>query len=64
MLPRSQKVFCGGNGAKLGGQYVPVMRKRKMDTVEVLNANYLSRREKRAIQHDDKVKNSRSDGYP
>jgi tRNA pseudouridine38/39 synthase len=65
MLPRSQKVFYGGNGAKMGGKYVPVMRKQKMDTVEVLNAKYLSNRQRRAIQdEDDEVENSRPDGCP
>lgn len=47
-LPRSQKVFYGGNEARLGGKYVPVMEKKKMDPVEVLNARYLASKERRA----------------
>jgi tRNA pseudouridine38/39 synthase len=50
--PQSQVVFYGGNEARLGGQYVPVMEKRKMASVEVQNAKYLAnknaKKEKRA----------------
>jgi len=45
-LPRSQKVFYGGNEARMGGKYVPVMQKRKMETVEVQNAKYLAKKKK------------------
>ena len=37
---RGQKIFFGGNEGKLGGKYVQVMHKRKMDPVEVQNARY------------------------
>lgn len=50
--PQSQKVFYGGNETRLGGKYIPVMERRKLDTVEVQNAKYLANkkanREKRA----------------
>ncbi|KKA23597.1 Pseudouridylate synthase 3 [Rasamsonia emersonii CBS 393.64] len=52
-LPRSQKVFYGGNEAKLGGKYVPVMEKKKLDPVEVLNARYLASKERRAEKSVD-----------
>ncbi|KAJ9261456.1 hypothetical protein DTO212C5_8324 [Paecilomyces variotii] len=44
---RSQKVFYGGNEARAGGKYVPVMKRRKLDAVEVQNARYLASRERR-----------------
>lgn len=40
--PQSQKVFYGGNEARLGGKYIPVMERRKLDTVDALNAKYLA----------------------
>lgn len=45
---RSQKIFYGGNEGRLGGVYLPIMQKRKMETVEVQNARYLASRERRA----------------
>ncbi|KAK2761249.1 hypothetical protein FQN54_001771 [Arachnomyces sp. PD_36] len=60
--PQSQKVFYGGNEARLGGKYMPVMERRRLDTVEVQNAKYLANkkanREKRAqnvVEGDEKV---------
>lgn len=40
----SQKVFQGGNGPRSGGTYVPVMRKPKMESVQVVNARYAKRK--------------------
>ncbi|KAG5301631.1 pseudouridylate synthase [Histoplasma ohiense] len=40
---RSQKVFCGGNEGKFGGKYVPLMQRRRLDPVEVINARYTKR---------------------
>ncbi|EED19475.1 pseudouridylate synthase 3 [Talaromyces stipitatus ATCC 10500] len=45
---KSQKIFFGGDEGKLGGVYVPVMSKRRTETVEVQNARYLASRERRA----------------
>lgn len=39
---RSQKVFEGAGRVKLAGQYVPLIERRRMDTLEVLNAKYLA----------------------
>ncbi|KAJ9664023.1 pseudouridine synthase deg1 [Neophaeococcomyces mojaviensis] len=39
---RSQKVFEGGGKARLVGDYQPLMQRRPMDTLEVLNARYLT----------------------
>ena len=51
---RSQKVFDGSETARLVGDYLPVMKKPKMDTLEVQNAKYLNgkkaRRDARAIE--------------
>ncbi|KAI9765149.1 MAG: hypothetical protein M1840_007742 [Geoglossum simile] len=41
---RSQKVFQGGNGPTLKGTWVPVLQKKRMDTVEAINARYASRK--------------------
>ncbi|KAJ9633048.1 pseudouridine synthase deg1 [Knufia peltigerae] len=37
---RSQKLFQGGDNARIAGKYVPVMQKPKMDTLEALNAKF------------------------
>ena len=40
----SQKVFQGGNGPRSVGTYVPVMRRPRMESVEVVNARYAKRK--------------------
>ena len=40
----SQKVFDGGNAARLLGRYVPVLQKPRMESVEVINARYATRK--------------------
>lgn len=40
----SQKVFLGGDAPRLVGAYVPVMRKPRMESVEVLNKRYAKRK--------------------
>lgn len=40
----SQKVFQGGDGPRSVGTYVPVMRKPRMESVEVVNARYAKRK--------------------
>ncbi|KAH0832571.1 putative pseudouridylate synthase [Fonsecaea pedrosoi] len=44
---RSQKVFDGSSRARISGRYVPVMKKPRMDTLEVLNAKWAKSREAR-----------------
>ena len=44
---RSQKVFYGANEPRLGGQYIPVMQKRKTDPVEVQNARWLAAKQRK-----------------
>lgn len=39
---RSQKVFEGAGRARLAGRYTPLMNRRQMDTLDVLNAKYLA----------------------
>ena len=41
---RSQKIFEGGDTARLQGLYKPVMEKPRMDSVETINARYASRK--------------------
>jgi tRNA pseudouridine38/39 synthase len=41
---RSQKVFQGGNGPSLKGTWIPVLQKRRMDTVEAINARYATKK--------------------
>ncbi len=40
----SQKVFEGGNAARLAGRYRPVLQRPRMESVEVLNAKYAARK--------------------
>lgn len=40
----SQKVFQGGDAPRFVGGYVPVMRKPRMESVEVINARYAKRK--------------------
>ena len=40
----SQKVFTGGNSARLAGRYIPVLEKPRMESVETINARYLERK--------------------
>ena len=45
--PRSQKVFDGSEGARVGGAYVPVMQKAKLQTLEEQNERWLRGRKVR-----------------
>lgn len=40
----SQKVFQGGNGPRFVGNYVPVIQKPRMESVETINARYAKRK--------------------
>ncbi|ODH49435.1 tRNA pseudouridine(38-40) synthase [Paracoccidioides brasiliensis] len=51
---RSQKVFYGGNEGKFGGKYVPVMERRKLDTVEAINARYTKRPGRKGIENGER----------
>ena len=44
---RSQKIFDGGDGARVAGRYVPVMQKAKMQTLKEQNENYRAGRKVR-----------------
>ncbi|KAF7586578.1 hypothetical protein BBP40_008652 [Aspergillus hancockii] len=44
---RGQKVFYGANEPRIGGQYIPVMQKRKTDAVEVQNARWLAAKQRK-----------------
>ena len=45
--PRSDKVFLGGNGAKLAGKYVPVMQRPRMESAEIVNARWAQKKKKK-----------------
>ncbi|OAX77645.1 tRNA pseudouridine(38-40) synthase [Emergomyces africanus] len=59
---RSQKVFYGGNEGKFGGKYVPLMARRRLDPVEVINARYTKRPGKKAFAKGEQedISNSES----
>lgn len=40
---RTPKVFYGGNIGKYGGAHVPLLKRRRLDTVEVQNARYMAK---------------------
>jgi len=40
----STKVFDGGNGARLKGEYIPVMRRERQEDVDVQNKRYAERK--------------------
>jgi len=40
----STKVFDGGNGARLKGEYVPIMRRERQEDVDVQNKRYAERK--------------------
>ncbi|KAJ5692920.1 hypothetical protein N7462_002343 [Penicillium macrosclerotiorum] len=44
---RGAKVWLGANEARVGGNYVPVMKKNKLETVEVQNAKWLVAKERK-----------------
>ena len=56
--PRSQKVYTGGNEARGGGKYIPIMQKRKMDTVEMQNARYLANKDRRTASIVEENRNT------
>lgn len=47
---KGQKVFVGSEEPRIGGKYIPVMEKRKMDTVEVQNARWRASKERKTDQ--------------
>lgn len=48
----SQKVFAGGNSARLVGKYIPVLEKPRMESVEIINARYLERKTANGQAHE------------
>lgn len=47
---RGQRVFIGADEGRIGGKYIPVMQKKKMDPVEVQNARWLAGKQRKAEQ--------------
>ncbi|EER26569.1 pseudouridylate synthase, putative [Coccidioides posadasii C735 delta SOWgp] len=52
---RSQKMFYGGNDGKLSGKYVPLMQRRRNDTVEEINARWTRKGKRVAKNGADKT---------
>ena len=48
----SQKVFSGGDSARLVGKYIPVLEKPRMESVEIINARYLERKSTNGQAHE------------
>ncbi|KAB8349516.1 hypothetical protein FH972_023542 [Carpinus fangiana] len=55
-LPHSARLFDGGNAPRLQGAYVPLMKRRRMESPEVSNARWLERKtaEGKVPLHADK----------
>ena len=51
----SQKVFHGGNEARLKGKYIPVLDRPRMESVEVINAKYAVRK---GFEQNDEVRDA------
>ncbi|KAL4878642.1 pseudouridine synthase [Aspergillus karnatakaensis] len=47
MQSKLQRVFVGGNEGKAGGKYIPLMQKKKIEAVEVLNARWLAAKKRK-----------------
>ncbi|KAI9874302.1 MAG: hypothetical protein M1830_009903 [Pleopsidium flavum] len=53
---KSQKLFDGGNAPRLAGQYVPVLQRPRMESVESINSRYAARKGldvKKEVREDD-----------
>ncbi|KAL3466195.1 pseudouridine synthase [Aspergillus heterothallicus] len=44
---RGKKIFNGANEAKIGGEYISLMRRKTLETVEVLNARYMAAKQRK-----------------
>lgn len=44
---RGQKVFIGSDEPRMGGRYLPIMQRRKMDLIEDQNARWLAARQRK-----------------
>lgn len=55
LTKRNLKLFSGGNEGRLGGKYVPLMERRKVEPVEKINARYLEKTgKKKGFKQDTK----------
>ena len=54
--PQSQKVYDGGNSARYAGEYISVMKRPRMDTLEAQNARWREGRgARRAVQKENEA---------
>ena len=51
--PRSERVFLGGNEAKLAGKYVPVMQRPRMEGAEVVNAKWAKKKNGVVVKEEE-----------
>ncbi|KAI1943031.1 pseudouridine synthase deg1 [Ophidiomyces ophidiicola] len=59
-INRHQKMFYGGNDGKTSGKYIPLMQRRRNDTVEDINARWASKGKRQAKQGHQKLELSAS----
>ncbi|KAI9673813.1 MAG: hypothetical protein M1829_003931 [Trizodia sp. TS-e1964] len=52
---RTRKIFDGGDAASLKGLYVPIMKKPRMESVEVINARYAEKKGLNKIKDDGNI---------
>ena len=50
------KIFLGGSGSATKGQYIPLLKRKRMETVETINARYSSKK-----RIDSEMENSKRD---
>ncbi|KAJ5105971.1 hypothetical protein NUU61_003318 [Penicillium alfredii] len=49
---RGAKIWHGADGARLGGKYVPVLQKTKLDSVEAQNARWLVAKQRKTARNE------------
>ena len=54
-IPTSQRVFGGGDEPRLGGKYVPILDRPRMQSIDVINAKYAARK---GFEHDEKIRDT------
>lgn len=58
---RGAKVWCGSDAARIGGKYVPVMQKTKMDSVPVQNARWLAAKQRKMAAKEEQEAESKNE---
>lgn len=58
---RSQRMFYGGNESRFGGKYVPLMKRQKLEAVEVQNERYMAVKGNKKLEKRGRAKESNGD---